>query len=107
MRGDSEGGSIVNFSLVHNNFYFLRQLSSALESTLNGAVISECFSQSKDELILRLETPTGSFLVKASLLPSFSCVSFAENFQRARKNSVDLFPKLTGGRVSGIRQFNN
>ena len=92
---------------MHNNFYFLRQLSKELGSTLSGAVISECFSQSKDELMLRFETSNQSFLIKASLLPSFSCLSFPENFQRARRNSVDLFPELIGRRVSGVRQFNN
>lgn len=92
---------------MHNNFYFLRQLSALLESKLKDAVISECFSQSKDELILRFETTTGSFVIKASLLPSFSCLSFPDNFQRARKNSVDLFTQLIGGRVSDVRQYNN
>ena len=92
---------------MHNNFYFLRQISSSLESTLKGAVVSECFSQSKDELILRFEASGGPFLIKASLLPGFSCLSFPDNFQRARKNSVDLFPQLIGTRVRGVRQFNN
>lgn len=92
---------------MHNNFYFLRQLSRALESALKGSVISECFSQSKDELILRFETTAGYFLIKASLLPGFSCLSFPQDFQRARKNSIDLFSPLIGLRVSGIRQFNN
>lgn len=92
---------------MHNNFYFLRQLSKQLASTLTGSVVSECFSQSKDELILRFEISGGSFLIKASLLPGFSCLSFPDNFQRARKNSVDLFPQLIGGRVKKIRQFNN
>jgi predicted ribosome quality control (RQC) complex YloA/Tae2 family protein len=78
-----------------------------LESTLKNAVVSECFSQSKDELILRFEAAGGSFLIKASLLPGFSCLSFPDNFQRARKNSVDLFPQLIGTRVRGVRQFNN
>ncbi|MEX2233160.1 MAG: NFACT RNA binding domain-containing protein [Cyclobacteriaceae bacterium] len=92
---------------MHNNFYFLRQLSKELASKLIGAVLSECFSQSKDELIVRFEIGAESFLIRASLLPSFSCLSFPENFQRARKNSVDLFPESIGRRVSGVRQFNN
>lgn len=92
---------------MHNNFYFLRQLSSALESALSGAVVSECFSQSKDELVLRFETMDQPFLIRASLAPELSCLSFPDVFQRARKNSVDLFPELAGRRVTGIRQFNN
>ena len=70
-------------------------------------MISECFSQNKDELIIRFETLHGPFILKASLVPSCSCLSFPENFHRARKNSVDLFGDLIGHRVLGIRQFNN
>ena len=92
---------------MHNNFYFLRQLSKRLGSRLTDAVISECFSQSKDELIIRFEIQRDSFVIRASLLPDVSCISFPDNFQRARKNSVDLFPDVIGLRVVSIRQFNN
>ncbi|HEX8041951.1 MAG TPA: NFACT RNA binding domain-containing protein [Chryseosolibacter sp.] len=82
-------------------------MSATLGSTLKSAVVSECFSQSKDELIIRFETDHRSFFVKASLQPGLSCLSFPDSFQRARKNSVDLFPELVGQTVSGVRQFNN
>ncbi len=71
------------------------------------AVISECFSQSKDELIIRCEIGRNSFVIRASLSPELSCLSFPENFQRARKNSVDLFAPIVGRSITGIRQFNN
>lgn len=92
---------------MHNNYYFLRQLSVSLEKILTGCVVSECFSQAKDELIVRFETHNGSFYIKASVLPNLSCLSFPQDFQRARKNSVDLFGDLVGQRVAGIRQFSN
>jgi predicted ribosome quality control (RQC) complex YloA/Tae2 family protein len=92
---------------VHNNYYFLRQLSKSLETTLTGTVISECFSQNKDELVIRFETHTEPFFIKASLDPSFTCLSFPGDFSRARKNSVDLFGDMIGHRVAGIRQFEN
>jgi len=92
---------------MHNNFYFLRQLSKALEKILVGCVVSECFSQNKDELIIRLETHNQPFFIKASLEPSFSCLTFPPDFHRARKNSIDLFPNLIGHRVASIRQFQN
>jgi predicted ribosome quality control (RQC) complex YloA/Tae2 family protein len=92
---------------VHNNYYLLRQLSPALEKIVIRSVVSECFSQNKDELIVRFETQSGSFYIKATVLPNFSCLSFPDNFQRARKNSIDLFEKLIGQRVTGIYQFKN
>ncbi|MDH4057458.1 MAG: NFACT RNA binding domain-containing protein [Cyclobacteriaceae bacterium] len=92
---------------MHNNFYFLRNLSTELETELKGSVISECFSQNKDELIIRFETKSKSFFIKASLQSEFCCLSFPDDFIRARKNSVDLFGEIIGQRILGIRQFNN
>ncbi len=92
---------------MHNNYYFLKQLTPPLSITLKDCVISECFSQNKEELIIRFETRTDPFFIKASLLASFSCLSFPYNFQRARRNSVDLFSELIGQRVESIRQFEN
>jgi predicted ribosome quality control (RQC) complex YloA/Tae2 family protein len=92
---------------VHNNYFFLRTLTSALGSRLSGAVVSECFSQNKDELILRFEVVDGNFFIKASLLPTFSCLSFPDRFERARKNSVDIFGDLIGQRLQGIQQHLN
>lgn len=92
---------------VHNNFYFLRQLTNALGTLLTGSVVSECFSQSKDELIIRFEIGPRTFVIRASLLPELGCLSFPENFHRARKNSVDLLTAMVGKRVEGIRQFRN
>jgi predicted ribosome quality control (RQC) complex YloA/Tae2 family protein len=92
---------------VHNNYYFLRQLSGQLNQQLVGFSIVSCFSQNKDELIIELNNSKQSFFIKASLLPQFCCLSFPESFNRARKNSIDLFPQLILKKVIGIRQFEN
>ena len=92
---------------MHNNYYFLRQLTNQLARTLTGTVISQCFSQNKEELVIQLETNTSPFFIKAALSPQFSCLSFPHNFIRARKNSVDLFQPLIGQRIQSFRQFEN
>lgn len=92
---------------MHNNYYFLRQLTRSLEPLIAGAVISECFSQNKEELVIRFERTAAPFYIKANLLSSFSCLSFPFKFDRARKNSVDLFQKLIGQRVIGLHQSQN
>lgn len=92
---------------MHNNFYFLRQLCKELHHPLQDAVISECFSQSREELVIRFETHTVPFFIKANLVPAQSCLQFPGEFQRARKNSIDLFPGIIGRRVIGLRQFEN
>lgn len=92
---------------MHNNFYFLKQLTAVLPDVLQGSAVSECFSQSRDELILRFEKPSNEFIIKVSLQPQFCCLSFPDHFDRARRNSVDLFSEVIGKRVTGIRQFLN
>jgi len=78
-----------------------------MEKAIMSAVISECFSQNKDELIIRFETRESPFFIRAGLSPSFSSLTFPESFHRARRNSVDLFERLIGQRVERIRQFEN
>ena len=108
MRSVSLGITRTSRSLpLHNNYYFLRQLSLSIEKMIAGTVISECFSQDKDELVFRFETHAGSRYIKASVLPDFSCLFFPSDFNRARKNSVDLFNAAVGRRVMGVRQFRN
>lgn len=92
---------------MHNNYYFLRQLSSHLNQQLIGYSVVSCFSQNKDELIIELNDSSQSFFIKASLLPQFCCISFPKDFYRARKNSVDLFPEIILKKVKAIRQFEN
>jgi predicted ribosome quality control (RQC) complex YloA/Tae2 family protein len=92
---------------VHNNYYFLRQLTDELKNVLTSTVISECYSQNKDEFIIRFETHGKPFYIKANLGPSLSILSFPGTVDRAKKNSVNLFPGIIGHRVLEIRQFNN
>lgn len=92
---------------MHTNYFFLRQLTRALEPKIRDGVISECFSQSKDELILRFELGEHPFFLRANMSPAFSGLSFPRNFQRSRKNNVDLFHPVVGRRFTGVRQFDN
>ncbi|MFZ1807845.1 MAG: NFACT RNA binding domain-containing protein [Cyclobacteriaceae bacterium] len=91
---------------MHNNFYFLRQLSTALNKKLAGFSIVSCFSQNKDELIIELNNEKESFFIKAHLL-SFACLSFPNQFNRARKNSVDLFDEIILKKFIDVTQFEN
>ena len=92
---------------MHNNYFFLRKFTPLIESSFNGSVVSECFSQSKDELVVRFETTGEPLFIRAVLAPSFSCLSFPDIFHRARRNSINLFEEIIGTRVTGIHQFNN
>jgi predicted ribosome quality control (RQC) complex YloA/Tae2 family protein len=92
---------------MHNNFYFLRQLSKELNKKIIGFTVVSCFSQNKEELIIELNNSKISFFIKASLQPSFCCLSFPSGFSRAKKNSIDLFNDILIKKVIAIRQFEN
>ncbi|MFN3840674.1 MAG: NFACT RNA binding domain-containing protein [Cyclobacteriaceae bacterium] len=92
---------------MHNNYYFLRQLTAALANRLRGSVLAQCFSQHADELILQFETTTKPFFIRGFLQHHFCCLSFPNDFKRARKNSIDLFQEAIGCRVSNVTQFEN
>lgn len=92
---------------MHTNYYFLRQLSAQLTGKIIGFTLVSCFSQNKEELIIEFNNGNKSFFIKASLLAQFCCLSFPENFNRARKNSVDLFNEVLMKKVTSIRQFDH
>ena len=92
---------------MHNNYYFLRQLTSHLDGFLPGYTFTHCYSQSKNELSLQFNTAEKSFSIKAHLQPDFSCLFFPDELSRARRNSVDLFSEAFGQEVLEVVQFKN
>jgi predicted ribosome quality control (RQC) complex YloA/Tae2 family protein len=87
---------------MHTNYYFLRQLAPALTERLRGYRVTVCFTQEKDELVIGLTNGTQEFWLKAQLGANFPALALPENFQRARANSVDLFPGLLGEQVESV-----
>jgi hypothetical protein len=98
---------------VQNNYYFLRQLTKQIETKIVGLKLMECFSQEKDELVFGFAAARGKnrnykeFYIKAVILPDFASLYFTDKFERARRNSVDLFEQLMDLEVTGVRQFLN
>lgn len=92
---------------MHNNYYFLKQLTASLQKKLVGFSLVSCFSQNKEELILEFNNEKESFFIKAHLLSSFSCLTFPSHFSRAKKNSIDLFDEVILKKLNGITQYEN
>lgn len=87
---------------MHTNYYFLRQLAPALTERLRGFRVATCFTQEKDELVVGLSNGTTEFWLKAQLGAAFPALALPETFQRARSNSVDLFPGMLGEQVESV-----
>lgn len=92
---------------MHNNYYFLKQLTPILEEKILGMEFSTCFSQNKDEMILGFNDVKEEFYIRADLKPEFCCLSFPENFARSKRNSVELFIDGVGKKVISIHQYLN
>lgn len=109
---------------MHNNYYFISHLSKAIAQKLHcpwslsfndkrnppdtqTMELAECFSQDKDELVLGFCNTSEEFYIRAVLGQSFASLSFPPDFQRAKKNTVDLFSELIGRKVWKVIQFLN
>jgi predicted ribosome quality control (RQC) complex YloA/Tae2 family protein len=93
---------------VHTNHYFLKKLVQEISQNFANQQIEACFSQEKDELVFAIvnNNEAESFL-KCIVTPEFSCLFFVENYSRARKNSVDLWPEIIGLKIKSARVFEN
>ena len=87
---------------MHNNYYFLRQLTPTLAQKLIGYTVAACFSQEKDELVIGFANGTDEFYIKAILTPHFSALTFPTSFNRARANSISLFTPVIGKKVTAV-----
>ncbi|PZX61218.1 putative ribosome quality control (RQC) complex YloA/Tae2 family protein [Algoriphagus ratkowskyi] len=85
---------------MHLNYHFLKYLCPELEKAFLGKKIIACFSQNKDELILETEDANETRFIRAHLLPPQIYLSFPETFQRAKRNSIDLFKELIGDKIN-------
>jgi predicted ribosome quality control (RQC) complex YloA/Tae2 family protein len=90
------------------HYLTLQALSSELNACLQGATISEIFTQQKNELLIVLHNPSHECVTSASpslcisVNPKFNYLFLRANISRAKKNSVDLFNNAIGLTINKI-----
>ncbi len=67
--------------------------------------LATAFSQTKDELILGFCREEEEFYWRVSLQAQFCCLSFPDDFARAKRNSVELFTEILHLPIICIIQF--
>lgn len=92
---------------MHQNYYFLKQLTQALRPKLSGMQAATAFSQNKDELVLGFTQANQELYIRALLTSHFASLSFPTEFKRARANTVELMQPLQGQRVEAVVQHLN
>lgn len=79
-----------------HNYYTLRCITRELEQTLAKSRIGVIFSQNRNELVVAFEK--GPALI-ISCEPSTNFLLLRTSFARAKRNSIEVFPSLTGATV--------
>jgi hypothetical protein len=84
---------------MHFHYYTLRHLGPYLEAQHQGEQVIEVFSQNKNELVIEL----GNGFLRVGCHTPLSYIVPVQEFARARKNVVELFPEVHGRIVKGCR----
>jgi predicted ribosome quality control (RQC) complex YloA/Tae2 family protein len=93
--------------MLHQNYYFLKPLGEELHLKMQGMELATCFTQNKDEIILGFCNSQQDFYIRTVLQPDFACLNTLEEFQRAKKNTLDLFEILIGLKVLKVGALTN
>ncbi|MDX2191539.1 MAG: NFACT RNA binding domain-containing protein [Bacteroidota bacterium] len=89
------------------SYPFICLLSKELNYLLKFGRIISCFSQNKDELIIEIRVKNKYWYLISNLLPEVSLLKLTDNFHRANKNSVNIFPEIIGVEIIEIKQHFN
>ena len=93
---------------MHLNYYFLKQVSSRLNTVLPSTVLQACFSQHKNEVTLQFaKQGTSTPINLVCQTGNWTCLSFPEVIHRRKRNSVDLFGEIIGKSVTAVNNFDN
>ena len=92
---------------MYHNYYFINRLSKKLSTLLTGGHLTECFSQNKNELIFGFKLlDNNPFYIQSNLDSQLNLWCFPEVFNRAKKNSINLFESIIGKKILAVNQSN-
>ncbi|MGE5496597.1 MAG: NFACT RNA binding domain-containing protein [Syntrophothermus sp.] len=76
---------------MYRNYYYLNRLIRELNDRFRGAVLTECFSQEKDQIVFTFTAGSGVFSLILSASQSNPYILFRSEYHKARKNTVSFF----------------
>jgi len=92
---------------MHQNYYFLKPLAKALYEKMRGMELATCFTQNKDEIIFGFCKEQEDCYIRATLQADFACFHLLNDFQRAKKNTLELFEQAIGKKILAIEVLEN
>jgi predicted ribosome quality control (RQC) complex YloA/Tae2 family protein len=86
---------------VIRHHYTLEHVANAL-SALAGAQVAEVYTQEKFAIVMRLTDDASEHVLSISVDPTMGCLTMHDAANRARKNTLDVFPALCGQRLAMV-----
>ena len=84
------------------NYFFLNRLILELQPILKDSVIEEIFSQEKSKLIVVASKAGTVHYLELSVIPGNSYITLRQNFNRAKKNTVNFFEESLGQKIIDV-----
>ena len=88
---------------MHFHHYALRALSNYFQQNLIGRQVWNCFSQNKNELLIEWDEG----FIRTGCNTPLTYIVPTDEFAKARKNVVDLFPQIVGLKLIACRLVPN
>ena len=92
---------------MHQNYYFLKPLAKALYQKMQGMELATCFTQNKDEIVFGFCSSQEDCYIRATLQADFACFHLLGEFQRAKKNTLELFEPSIGKKIIAVEVLEN
>ena len=85
------------------NFYTLQALAQEWSTDLQGYIIGDAYSQTKDELTIAFASPDTTYMMRIRVRHPLQYVFRVEGFNKARRNVATLFQQALDKQVRGCR----
>lgn len=92
---------------MYKNYFYLNRFALETSGELKGSRLISAYSQEKNKLVLEFNAGENSAFIEVSVDPGFPFILLKENFNRAKKNSVDFFEDFLPSRLQGIETAQN
>ena len=87
--------------ITMRHHHIFHHLAKEIHDHCNGMIITECYSQEKNNLIMHCESPDGKTHahIEWAMQSGSPIIMLKEHLHRAKSNNVDLFPFIIGRKI--------
>jgi predicted ribosome quality control (RQC) complex YloA/Tae2 family protein len=86
---------------LNRHYYTLVHIARECSELLKGYILIECFSQEKNVLVFQFQKSNHILTLECSLENENGGIWLRENYNRAKKNTADIFPEIIGMEFKG------